>query len=84
VVSEAPAMLAAYALFVMISEELGRLAREIEQWLTAMAPETSRGVVALLREVMPRLSGERQRQLAEKMARRFESRADVHSRPSSV
>jgi hypothetical protein len=77
-------MLAAYALFVVISEELGRLARESEQRLAATAPETSRGAAALLREVMPRLSGERQRQLAEEMARRFESRADAHSRPSSV
>jgi hypothetical protein len=34
--------------------------------------------------VMPRLSGERQRQLAEEMARRFELRADAHPRPSSV
>jgi hypothetical protein len=76
--------LAAYALFVAIGAELRRLARESEQRLAATAPETSRGAAALLREVMPRLSGERQRQLAEEMARRFESRADAHSRPSSV
>jgi len=76
---------AGYALFVAAAnEEFRRFARESEQWLAATAPETSRGAAALLREVMPRLSGERQRQLAEEMARRFESRADAHSRPSSV
>jgi hypothetical protein len=79
-----PVALAAYALFVVANEELRRFARESEQRLAATAPETSRGAAALLREVMPRLSGERQRQLAEEMARRFESRADAHSRPSSV
>jgi hypothetical protein len=70
--------------FVAVSEELSRFARESEQRLGATTPETSRGAAALLREVMPRLSGERQRQLAEEMARRFELRADTHSRPSSV
>jgi hypothetical protein len=79
-----PTALAAYALFVVISEELRRLARESEQRLAATAPETSRGTAVLLREVMPRLSSERQRQLAEEMARRFELRADARSRPSSV
>jgi hypothetical protein len=77
-------LLAAYALFVAISEELRRLALESEQWLAATPPETSRGAAALLREVMPRLSGERQRQLAEEMAHRFELRADAHSRSSSA
>jgi hypothetical protein len=33
---------------------------------------------------MPQLSGERQRQLAEEMARRFELRANAVSRSSSV
>jgi hypothetical protein len=33
---------------------------------------------------MPRLSSERQRELAEEMARRFESRADAHLRSSSI
>jgi hypothetical protein len=80
----APAALRTYALFVTISEELGRLVLESEQRLAATAPETSRGAAALLREVMPRLSGERQRQLAEAMAHRFELRADAHSRPSAV
>jgi predicted DNA-binding protein len=77
-------VLAAYALFVVVSEELGRLARESEQRLAATAPEISRGAAALLREVMPQLSDERQRQLAKEMARRFESRADARSRPSSI
>jgi predicted DNA-binding protein len=67
-----------------MSEELRRFVRESEQRLAATTPETSRGAAALLREVLPRLSGERQRQLAEEMARRFELRADAHSRPSSV
>ncbi|MFI4993615.1 MAG: hypothetical protein ACHQCH_08395 [Solirubrobacterales bacterium] len=67
-----------------IGKDLDRLATESEQRLAATAPETSRRAAALLREVMPRLSGERQRQLAEEMARRFELRADAHSRPSSV
>lgn len=75
---------AAYALFVMANEELRRFARESEQRLAATAPEISRGAAALLWEVVPRLSGERQRQVAEEMARRFESRADAHSRPSSA
>jgi hypothetical protein len=75
---------ATYALFVPISEELRRLVLESEQRLAATAPEISRGAAALLREAMPRLSGERQRQLAEEMARRFELRADAYSRPSSV
>lgn len=74
----------AYTLLVPISEELRRFARESEQRLASTAPETSRGAAALLREVMPRLSGERQRELAEEMARRFELRADAHSRLSSV
>jgi len=74
----------AYALLVVISEELRRLARESEQWLALTAPETSRGAAALLREVMPRLSSGRQRQLAEEMAHRFESRADAYAPPSSV
>jgi predicted DNA-binding protein len=78
------AALAAYALFVMIAEELRRFALESEQRLDATAPEISRGAATLLREVMPQLSGERQRQLAEDMARRFESRADAYSQPSSV
>jgi predicted DNA-binding protein len=68
----------------MLTEELRRFGLESEQRLAATAPETSRGAAALLREVMPRLSGERQRQLAEEMARRFESRADAHSQPSSA
>jgi hypothetical protein len=76
--------LATYALFVAIREELRRLVLESEQRLAATAPAISRGAAALLREAMPRLSGERQRQLAEEMACRFESRADARSRPSSV
>jgi hypothetical protein len=67
-------------LLVAISEEL----QESDQRLAATTPEASRRAAALLREVMPRLSGERQRQLAEEMARRFELRADAHSQPSSV
>lgn len=38
---------------------------------------------ALLRDVKPRLASDRQRTVAEEMARRFEERATAHLRPSS-
>jgi hypothetical protein len=74
----------AYASLVAIGAEHRQSALESERRLVAATPETSRRAAALLREVLPRLSDERQRQLAKEMARRFESRADAHSRPSSV
>lgn len=45
-----------------------------------MAPESSMQAAALLREVKPRLAGDRQRRVAEEMARRFEERAAARSR----
>jgi hypothetical protein len=66
------------------SGELRRLIRESDQELAAITPEADLRAAALLREVMPQLSGERPRQLAEEMARRFESRADAQAQPSSA
>jgi hypothetical protein len=45
-----------------------------------MAPESSMQAAALLREVKPRLADDRQREVAEEMARRFEERAAAGSR----
>jgi predicted DNA-binding protein len=71
-------------LLVAISKKLCRLVGESDQRLAEASPETSWTTAALLREAMPRLSGERQRQLAEELASRFELRAGARSQPSSV
>jgi hypothetical protein len=49
-----------------------------------MTPESSLRAAALLRDVEPRLRGDRQREVAEEMARRFEERAAARSRSVSA
>jgi hypothetical protein len=69
-----------YPQLVAVSEELRRAAEESARRLASMAPESSMQAAALLREVKPRLAGDRQRRVAEEMARRFEERAAARSR----
>lgn len=63
-----------------VSESLRRGAEESAERLASMAPETSMQAAALLRDVKPRLADDRQREVAEEMARRFEERAAARSR----
>jgi hypothetical protein len=63
-----------------VSEDLRRGAEESARRLASMAPESSTQAASLLREVKPRLADDRQRGVAEEMARRFEERATASSR----
>lgn len=63
-----------------VSEDLRRGAEESARRLASMAPESSMQAAALLREVKPRLASDRERGVAEGMARRFEERAVARSR----
>jgi hypothetical protein len=58
-----------------VSEELRRGAEESAQRLASMAPESSMRAAALLQEVKPSLASDRERRVAEEMARSFEERA---------
>jgi hypothetical protein len=66
-----------------VSEDLRQVARESTRRLASMTPESSIRAAALLRDVKPRLASDRQRNVAEEMACRFDERAAAHSRPSS-
>jgi hypothetical protein len=68
----------------MVGKELDRLAEESGRRLAAMAPEAHFRAAGLLCEVMPRLADNRERDLAEAMARRFEGRAATRSFSSSA
>jgi hypothetical protein len=68
----------------MVSKELDRLVEESGRRLAAMAPEAHFRAASLLREVVPRLADNRERDLAEAMARRFEGRAATRSLSSSA
>jgi hypothetical protein len=65
-----------------VSEDLRRRARESAESLASMTPESCLRAAALAREVKPRLAGDRQRDVAEEVARRFEERAFARSRSS--
>jgi hypothetical protein len=69
-----------YPLLVAVSEDLRRGAGESARTLVSMVPETSMQAAALLRDVKPCLADDRQRGVAEEMARRFEERAAARSR----
>jgi hypothetical protein len=56
-------------------EEIRREKKEHERWLASLTPEANLRNAALLREVMPKLTGVRQRELAEEIAQEFEGRA---------
>jgi hypothetical protein len=66
-----------------IGEDHAELAQE-SRGLVAIAPQASIRAAALLREVVPRLSGDKQRAIAKEMAHRFEQRAIQSSRSSST
>lgn len=69
-----------YPLLMTVSEVLRRGAEESAERLASMGPESSMQAAALLRDVKPRLADDRQREVAEEMARRFEERAADRSR----
>jgi hypothetical protein len=69
-----------YPLLVAASEDLRRGAEESARMLASLAPESSMQAAALLRDVKPCLADDRQRVVAEEMARRFEERAAARSR----
>jgi hypothetical protein len=52
---------------------------EIKRELAEKTPEQNRRAAALLREVRPKLTSQRQREIAEEMAKRFVERAAVAS-----
>lgn len=63
-----------------VSDDLRLSAEESARGLASMAPESSMQAATLLREVKPRLASDRERGVAEEMARRFEDRAAARSR----
>jgi hypothetical protein len=63
-----------------VSEELRRAGAESARELAAMEPESSMQAAALLRDAKTRLTHDRERVVAEEMARRFEERAAARSR----
>jgi hypothetical protein len=73
-----------YSLLMAVSADLRRDAQEAARRLASMAPEASMQAAALLREVKPRLIDDRERGVAEEMARRFEGRAGARSRSAIV
>jgi hypothetical protein len=69
-----------YPLLMAVSADIRRGAEESARRLASMAPESSMQAAALLREVKPGLADDRERGVAEEMARRFEERAAARSR----
>lgn len=65
-----------------MDEDLQRSVEEARREFEGMTPEKSLAVARLVRKAKPRLETERQRELAEEMASRFEQRAAAHASPS--
>jgi Skp family chaperone for outer membrane proteins len=63
-------------------EDLLALIEKREGELEAMSPEACRESAALLRDTQSRLATERQRELADEIAREFEARAAAQRSPS--
>ena len=62
-----------------MDENLLRSVEDSRRQLDEMTPEASLAAARLLRDTEPRLATERQRELAEEMANRFERRAAAHA-----
>ncbi|HUA73914.1 MAG TPA: hypothetical protein VL988_04080 [Solirubrobacteraceae bacterium] len=60
-------------------DAIRREVEECERELASATPETNLRSAALLREVMPKLTSVRQRELAEEIAKEFEQRAHAQS-----
>jgi hypothetical protein len=68
----------------MVSDDdLWRSVEDARRELDEMTPEASLAVARLARDAKPRLATDRQRELAEEAARRFEARAAAHASRSS-
>jgi hypothetical protein len=63
-----------------VSEETRAIVAAARRELAEATPEQNRQAAALLREVRPKLTSQRQREIAEEMAKRFEERAAVARR----
>jgi hypothetical protein len=64
---------------MVLGPEWQRLVTEARAELAAMSPEECVGCAGLLRDVKPSLTSERQREIAEEIARDFEARAAASS-----
>jgi hypothetical protein len=67
-----------YAVPNVMDDDLRRSVEESRQRLAAMSPEQNLAAARLARHSMPRLATDRQRELAEEAAKRFEERAAAH------
>jgi hypothetical protein len=59
----------------MLSEETRAMVAAARHELAEATPEQNRRTAALLREVRPKLTSRRQREIAEDIAKKFEERA---------
>lgn len=71
-----------YAVLHGMDDDLRRSVEESRQRLEAMTPEQNLAAARLARDAKPRLATDRQRELAEEAAKRFEERAGAHTSPS--
>lgn len=60
-------------------DDLWSSVEEARRELQEMTPEASLAVARMVRDAKPRLRTERQRELAEEAAKRFEARAAAHA-----
>lgn len=72
-----------YAWNVAEIKDLLERIEDRDRELEAMSPEACREAAAVLREAKSRLTSERQRQLADEIARDFEARAAAHGSRSA-
>ncbi len=63
----------------MLSQETRAFLAAARRELAEATPEQNRRSAALLREVRPKLTSQRQREIAEEMTKRFEERAATGS-----
>lgn len=63
----------------MLSEETRAAVAAARRELADATPEQNRQAAAFTREVRPKLTSQRQREIAEDMAKRFEERAAARS-----